>query len=141
MRHLRTVLICLVVAILGCAACGDDGPTTPQTPQTVSVTGSWFGSMVTSFGAARTLSMTLQEADNTISGSYAIAVPDSVPYWTGTVQGERAGDSLSLNMPGQSQGGSVGTVEFSGEVTGANSIEGVLIGSGWTNTPIVLTRR
>ena len=134
-------VVLVLIAVLGNACGGDEGPSAPQMPEPISVTGSWSGSMVTSFGGARTLSMILQEANSTISGSYAITVPDSEPYWTGTVQGERAGDSLSLSLPGSDGAGSVGTVEFSGEVTGADSIEGVLNGSGWFDTPIVLTRQ
>lgn len=137
----RSISLSLMAVLL--SACGgDEGPSAPQAPESVVVTGIWLGSMVTSFGGDRTLSMTLQETSNNVSGSYAIATPGSDPYWTGTVTGERNGMDLLLTLPGNSVvGDSPGTIDLSGVIRDADTIDGLLNGSGWVDAPVVLKRQ
>jgi len=140
----RVLVVLTLTFVCGLfTACGDGGNPTgpggssaPPAPEAPSATGVWLGDMVTSFGGARNITLTLQETDSNIVGSGAIASPGNDPYYTCTVAGDRTGDSLSLTLTSDD----FAPISFAGTFVSATTIDGLLNGSGWVNTAVQLTR-
>jgi hypothetical protein len=131
---------CWLGVVVLLAACGGEqttGPETPSEPETPSATGVWSGAMVTPFGAARTITMSLQETRTEVSGSGAISDAVGDPYYTFTATGAHVHPaiSLSLSSPG------FAPVSVEGNFTDATTIAAKLNGSGWVNTPVTLERQ
>lgn len=137
----------MVLATLLVTACSEgDGPAAPDQrspePEQVSLTGTWHGSAVTSFGGDRILRLVMEESGSGISGSYTIASPGDDPYWFGTITGVRDGMELQLSLPGNDESGdSPGVLDFSGVIRDAETIDGRFTSSGWADAPVVLKRQ
>ena len=136
-RHVLFRYYCLGVVVL-LAACGGAQTTEPETePETPSATGAWSGAMVTPFGAARTITMSLQETGTEVSGSGDISDAVGDPYYTFTVTGTHVHPTiaLSLSSPG------FAPISVEGSLTDATTIAATLNGSGWVDTPVTLERQ
>jgi hypothetical protein len=128
----------VVVLLAACGGAETTEPETPSTaPETPSVNGVWSGAMVTPFGAARTISMSLQETVTEVSGSGDISDAVGDPYYSFTVTGTHVHPiiELSLSSPG------FAPVSVEGEFTDATTIAATLNGSGWADTPVTLKRQ
>jgi hypothetical protein len=131
----------VVVLLAACGGAETTGPETtePETtePETPSATGVWSGAMVTPFGAARTIAMSLQETGTEVSGSGDISDAVGDPYYSFTVTGTHVHPAieLSLSSPG------FAPVSVEGEFTDATTIAAALNGSGWADTPVTLKRQ
>ncbi|HWB43720.1 MAG TPA: hypothetical protein VG500_20835 [Gemmatimonadales bacterium] len=121
----------LVGLTLLAAACGGDGGSTePEVPE---VEGQWNGPIITNVGSG-SLSLTLNEAGGTVTGTGTLSVTgDAVAL---TVTGNYAQPNVSLQMtsPGFEP------LNLSGEVS-EEEIDGTLNGSGFVNIAVTLTRQ
>jgi hypothetical protein len=129
----RLLLVCLLS--LGLAdACGKDQGLGP-TPVPVA-TGSWEGNFSTDFGAARMLTLSLQEDGGHVTGAWEITGGGGNS--TGSVDGSHANAdlTLSLSAPGDQP------MQLSGKFMGSDRVDGTLGGiAGLTDAPITLTRQ
>jgi hypothetical protein len=126
----RLLLVLLFGAML-LSSCGDDddNSTSPSDP---TMDGSWVGTI-----GEGTFSLSLSEDENEVTGTVVGTRPDDDESVNGTVSGTNTYPDVSLTivMTG------FNPFTFTGTFSDANTISGVLNGSGFTGESIMFTRQ
>lgn len=123
--------ILLLTALLGIASCGKDG--TAPAPAIPTTTGHWSG-VFSSSGIATTLTLTLQESSNSITGSGNLS--SSTISLALTVTGTHADPSISLILAATG----FQPINLTGSFATALTITATLNGSGYVGIPVTLTK-
>lgn len=121
----------LLLALALVAACGGDSPSEPDP---IEIEGSWLGTFNVPSGGTGTLTMTLQETNGQVAGNGSITGPGGSLAITISGTYNEPSAALAIASSGfndLSLTGTVGETQFNGQFQG----------SGFTGTPIVMTRQ
>ena len=129
-----SILVAGFVVAWGCGGSDGGGPSVTPTAE-----GTWVAQTLTPppANAPRTITLTLHEMGQAVSGSCDIADGSGTLYWSGTVSGTHSHPTVSLQItaPGFE------AVLFSGSFNGSDQIVATLNGSGWVNTQATFGRQ
>ncbi len=90
----RFVTHCVLgLLLLAASACGPN----PNAP--TSLTGTWTGTVVSSFFGDQPFQLTLTQSGGSIAGSYTVSTPGFATSGSGSLTGTVQGTSLSLVLP------------------------------------------
>ena len=119
----RIVMIAGMVALVACAKSATG-------PLTANVTGSWSGPISDAQLGSGTLSLSLTQVSDSVTGTWATAYPNAASDLSGNVEGHVSGPTLSITMkssnPSTCQFGPINlTASVSGTTSTISSVSGL----------------
>ena len=119
-----TVALCAAVVI---SACSRNSSSATAPLQAGAINGSWSGPLTDGILGSGTLSLTLNQFGDSVSGTWSSAFPNSNNDLVGTVAGTIAGSTLSVLLkPLGASTCQYGPYELTATVTSAGSMSGTL---------------